>query len=194
MSRVEYIKKWVSSKQGRYSDLTSLYGSEIVYALKESTMREETYNRIMSCIKTIENVENGKLDLKIDRNDTCYSKKDMFFDYFYNNPKQIDQFKLYSRGYIDVDAILNYKRHYSSYIHDVFLNFINGKDHPLKDMYDILESSVDAKYEFDRIYSSMYNTTDGYFIRQILQYQSFRKKTLEKIDAVIKAYKDGARK
>lgn len=190
MNRVEFIKKWTKLKKGRYSDLNTLYGSEIIHMIKEDTMRDCTYNRILSCMETIENIESGNIKNFIDRNQTSDNKKIKFLDYFSENPKKISDFKHYSRGLIDIDAILDETNNYSSYIDDIFINFVSGNVHPLKDLYDILENDLMAKKRLNAIYHGIYGGQKNYFSGCLLECQSFRKATILKINKVVAAYKN----
>lgn len=185
MNRVDFIKNWVKQKPCRYSKLSRLYGSEIVHMIKEETMRQKTYEKILSCIDKIEQEEKGfivntyKSDLE--------KRKYKFFDYFYEDKKRIPKFREYTFYLIDIDALLKDEINYSNYIDLLFNNFLNGKEHPLKDFINIMDNK-EACGKFNKLWYDLYKEhykTKPSIVSSLKQYKSFSEDTINRINNVL---------
>ena len=185
MSRVEFIKNWTKQKENRYVKLHKLYGSEIVHMIKEETMRQSTYDKILYCINKIEQEEQGSI--VINYKSDLETRKYKFFDYFYEDKKRIPLFREYSFHLIDIDAILKDEINYSNYVDLVFTNFLNDKEHPLKNFICILDNK-DMCREFNKIWYDLYKDqykTKPYIVSNLKQYKSFSDDTINKINRVM---------
>ena len=148
-------------------------------------MRQKTYEKILSCIDKIEQEEKGfivntyKSDLE--------KRKYKFFDYFYEDKKRIPKFREYTFYLIDIDALLKDEINYSNYIDLLFNNFLNGKEHPLKDFINIMDNK-EACGKFNKLWYDLYKEhykTKPSIVSSLKQYKSFSEDTINRINNVL---------
>lgn len=126
--RVDFIQKWYKAKKGRAQHLLSLYGSNsIIYAIKEDTLRDETWYRLIDCINkvTICEFQLGYLFDTIQSEKPIKQLKNEFVEYFTsgkgkNNKKDFNSFI----GMPDyTESVINGNRNYSQGVHLEFTRY-----------------------------------------------------------------------
>lgn len=126
--RVDFIKQWYKAVPGRASRLLKLYGSNsIIYKIKEETLQEETWLRILDCMNKVTLEEHGLAHL-IDTNiehTPIKQLKNEFIDYFTsgkgkNKKEDFNKF-IGIDGY--TESVINGTRNYAQGIHLEFKRY-----------------------------------------------------------------------
>lgn len=134
--RVDFIKQWYKAVPGRAARLLKLYGSNsIIYKIKEESLQEETWYRLLDCMFKVTLEEHGLAHLVADAITEQKPVKQLkaefveFFTYGEGKDKKAD-----FNQFIGVDgyteSVINGTRNYSQAIHDDFTRYTAKSKEP----------------------------------------------------------------
>lgn len=163
--RVDFIQKWYKAKKGRAQHLLSLYGSNsIIYAIKEDTLRDETWYRLIDCINKVTICEwqlNYLFDPIVPETPVSASKNE-FIEYFTSgngkgHKKDFNDF-IDMPGY--TESVINGTRNYSQGIHLEFIRYTgrNIEINIIDEIGKYMTKNRDRKMELcSLLYKQLYN-------------------------------------
>lgn len=166
--RVDFIQKWYKAKKGRAQQLLNLYGSNsIIYAIKEDTLRDETWYRLIDCMNKVTICEwqlNYLFDPIVPEVPVRHSKNE-FIEYFTNgNGKDL---KKDFNDFIDMhgytESVINGTRNYSQAVHLEFIRYTGRKIKIdiVDEINKYMKKNKEHKMELcSLLYKQLYNKSD----------------------------------
>lgn len=134
--RVDFIKQWYTEVPGRAQKLLKIYGSNsIIYNIRETSLREETWLRLLDCMCKVTLEEFNLTNLiytELVEPTPIKQLKAEFIDYFTSGKgkNKKDDFN----DFIGVDgytqAVINGNQNYSQAVHDDFVKYSTKSKEP----------------------------------------------------------------